>query len=518
MGEGSARVPGPVRPAEAVAVALPGPLALSADLIWPLVVALATAAAVVPFWSSELLPYQDAPQHIAAVRVLADYHTPGLAFERWFQPDLGRLEYLGFYLPAAAIARVTSAETAVRVVLSLIAVAWVGAFWMFLGAMGRDRRLAVFAPALLHTAPLYLGFFNFVESVPLALALVALTERELGVPSLRRALVLAAGAAVLLWLHPSALAFALAAAAVLALTSGRTPRQMGRALSPYLPALLLLCAWAVRALAARDGAGAAARTPPHWFGARVQVLDLLRFGNVLAGHWDEIFMVALAALFAAAVAVPGRPRLQRGFRVPLLALLTFAAYMVAPFDIGYMGYISLRALPFLMVLIIASPSIAARRPTSFILGAVAALTVAYSLKLAASYRAFDREAEVSELSLVLRAAEPGKRLIALIGDTGSRVVQFQAYLHFAAYYELQRGGRARYNFAETPWTPVRFRKGEEPVPLPRSWELRPGELDLAYATSDEDYVLVRTPGPAPGGFDLVSRAGRWSLYAPIARR
>ncbi|HET9752295.1 MAG TPA: hypothetical protein VFP52_05020 [Myxococcales bacterium] len=509
---------GGVRPVEAVAVALPRPLSLPQELIWPLIVALATAAAIVPFWSSELLPCQDAPQHIAAVRVLADYHTPGLGFDRWFQPDLGRLEYLGFYLPAAAIARVTSAATAVRIVLSLIAVAWVAAFWMFLGAMGRDRRLSVFAPAVLHTTPLYLGFFNFVESVPLAIALVALTERELRAPAPRRALLLAAGAAVLLWLHPSALAFALAAAAVLALTSGRTPRQMARALLPYLPALLLLCAWAVRALAERDGPGAAARTPPHWLGLRLQILDLLRFGNVLAGHADEVFLLALAALFAAAIAVPGRPRLQRGFRIPLLALLTLAAYMVAPFDIGYMGYISLRALPFLMLLIVASPSIAPARATNVLLGIAAALTVAYSLELAASYRAFDREAEVSELSQVLRAAEPGKRLIAVIDETGSRVVQFQAYLHFAAYYELLRGGRSRYNFAETPWTPVRFRKGEEPVPLPRSWELKPGGLDLAYATSDEDYVLVRAPGPAPKGFDLVSRAGRWSLYAEAARR
>ncbi|HEY5677627.1 MAG TPA: hypothetical protein VIR81_12600, partial [Myxococcales bacterium] len=81
-----------------MAVALPRPLALPQELIWPLLLALATAAAIVPFWSSELLPYQDAPQHIAAVRVLADYHTPGLGFDRWFQPDLGRLEYLGFYL------------------------------------------------------------------------------------------------------------------------------------------------------------------------------------------------------------------------------------------------------------------------------------------------------------------------------------------------------------------------------------------------------------------------------------
>jgi hypothetical protein len=81
-----------------------------------------------------------------------------------------------------------------------------------------------------------------------------------------------------------------------------------------------------------------------------------------------------------------------------------------------------------------------------------------------------------------------------------------------------RGGRARYNFAETPWTPVRFRKETEPVWLGRNWEVRPLEIDFARAVSDEDYVLTRKPAPEPPGFELVTRAGLWSLYAPAARR
>jgi hypothetical protein len=53
--------------------------------------------------------------------------------------------------------------------------------------------------------------------------------------------------------------------------------------------------------------------------------------------------------------------------------------------------------------------------------------------------------------------------------------------------------------------------------LPRSWETRSLELDLKRAVSDEDYVLVRKPGPQPPGFALVARAGNWWLYAPEAR-
>jgi len=36
-------------------------------------------------------------------------------------------------------------------------------------------------------------------------------------------------------------------------------------------------------------------------GLKNQVLDLLRFGNVLAGIWDELFVAALLALFVALV-------------------------------------------------------------------------------------------------------------------------------------------------------------------------------------------------------------------------
>jgi hypothetical protein len=504
--------------AEAIALALPRPAVISAELVWPLLVALSTVAAIAPLWVSELLPYQDAPQHIAAVRVLADYHTPGLAFDRWFELDLGRLQYLGFYLPAAAIARLTGADVAVRLMLSLIAVATSAAFWMFLGAFGRDRRLAVFAPTVFHTTALYVGFFNFVESIPLALMVVALTERELRSPSRGRAAAIAVAAAALLWLHPSALAFVLAVACVLAITSGESRGKIARSLLPLLPAVLLFAAWALQALASRDGPGHAASTPPRWLGPRLQVLELLRFGNVLASLVDEFFVLGLIGLFVAAIAFGPRPRIERWWRIPLLAGLSLAVYLVTPFEMGYMGYIHTRAMPFIMLLAIASPSIAPGRKTGAILAAVVVLHLAYQTRVAAAYRAFDREAQVAELHQVLAAAAPGKSLIALILSAQSRVVQFQPYLHFAAYYEVFRGGRARYNFAETPWTPVRYRYGSEPVTLPRSWEVHPADLDLETAVSDEDYVLVHQPGPTLAGFQLVKSAGRWSLYAPVARR
>lgn len=488
----------------------------STPLFWPALVAVASAAAVVPLWSSALLPFQDAPQHLASIRVLADYHTPEFGFEKWFEIDLFKLQYLGFYLPAAALAKVFGPDKGCRILLSLIGLALPASVWMLLGAFGRDRRLTVFAPAVFHTMPLYMGFFNYVESVPAAIAVVALTERQLREPSPRRAAIIGVGAALLLWLHPSALAFAIAAAVVLSLTSGLSARRMRAALLPYLPALALLCAWALRAALDRDGSGQAPHASPRWPPLRERVLDIARFGNVLAGHADELFVLALLVLFAAAVLVRGGERQERAFRLPLLAALTLVGYFVAPFDIGYMGFIEHRALPFLAVLIIASPALAPGRLTSALCAAAVALQLVYDAKLAVTYRAFDAEAQVAELHQVLAAAAPGKRLVALIWNQDSRVVQFQPYLHFGAYAEVQRGGRALYNFAETPWTPVRFRRGTEPSPMPRGWEVRPQEMDLSRVARETDTLLVRGPAQEPGaGFRLRARAGRWSLYETV---
>ncbi len=188
-------------------------------LAWPALVALTAVAAAVPLWSSTFLPFQDAPQHVAAVRVLADYGDATFAFQRWFEVDLRRSQYLGFYLPAAVLAKLVGPQAACRLVLTLVVFALPTACWLLLRSFGRDTRLSVFAPAAFHTVPLYMGFFNFVASVPVAIAVVALVERELRAPSRARAVLLAVAAAALFWLHPSAVAFVLGAAAVLAVTS-----------------------------------------------------------------------------------------------------------------------------------------------------------------------------------------------------------------------------------------------------------------------------------------------------------
>ena len=501
---------------------------------------------MVPLWAGRFLPFQDAPQHLAAIRVLADYASPPFGFERFFEIDLARSQYLGFYLPAALLARLLGPELACRIVLSLVAFALPAAWWTFLRSFDRDPRLAVLAPALFHTAPLYLGFFNFVESVPATLLVIALAERELRAPRTGRAVALAALAAGLLYLHPSALGLALGSAVLLAATVGTGWRRGLRSVAPFVPAVALLAAWMATSLFAQspDAVGHAAAT---WQPLRERVLDLLCFENVLAGHADEAFAAALLVLWLGAALVPGRTREARWWRLPLLgaclgaACLSLpetvgaagslplrtlpllgaflaAACLLLPETVGAAGSLPLRTLPLLAFVVLSAPALAPGRATSALLAAAVALQVAYGAKLTAVHRAFDAEAEAAQLEQVLRAAEPGRRLLSLIPDRRSQEVQFQAYQHFGMYYQVERGGRVRRNFAELPWSPIRFRAGTSAIPLPPGWEEHPERFDPAREGDEADYLLVRGPAAQPSGpFAVKARAGRWTLYEARAR-
>ena len=488
--------------------------------VWLALIAFAALASAAPLWSSELLPFQDAPQHVAAVRVLADWSSPTFAFPRWFSLDLTHSQYLGFYLPAALLAKAIGPQAACRALLTLIAFALPASAWLLLGTFGRDRRLAIFAPTLFHSSLLYIGLFNFVASIPVTVAAVALVERELRAPARARVLLLAASALALLYLHPSGLLIAAGAACFLAATSGEPLRRKARALLPLAPALLLLGLWAVRAPPPQPPGAAAQSAMPHWQPFLEHVLDVGRLGNVLVGRADEIFVAAVVLAFLAIALVPGRAAAtDRRWRLPLLAACTFVVYLAAPVGAAHVWLIHLRLLPFLAFVALAAPTPAPHRFTPALLASVAVLQAGYAFVLADAYRRFDAEAAVEPLRQVLGKAQPGRRLMARIYDQDSNVINFSPYMHFGLYYQVERGGRARFNFAELSWMPIRLRPDAPAAALPPNYEWSPDLVTWDRAAADSDYLLVRDGAWIPEHrFRLHAQAGPWSMYVPRETR
>src|ERR671938_247344 len=88
---------------------------------WCMVALAAGVAAAVPLWCSRFLPFQDAPQHLAAISMLAERGTAATVSRPFFEVSFANAQYTGFYVPAMLLARFVGADAAIRILLTVVA-------------------------------------------------------------------------------------------------------------------------------------------------------------------------------------------------------------------------------------------------------------------------------------------------------------------------------------------------------------------------------------------------------------
>jgi hypothetical protein len=95
-------------------------------------------------------------------------------------------------------------------------------------------------------------------------------------------------------------------------------------------------------------------------------------------------------------------------------------------------------------------------------------------------------------------------------------VRFSPFIHYAAYYQVRRGGAVMFTFADFPHSPFGFRDENRPPRVPPRWEWQPERVNPARDLGWYDYVLVRG---RPGIIDRqrryyqpVQRSARWSVW------
>ena len=113
--------------------------------------AVATYAAV-PVWAAAHPAIQDLPQHMAAIRVLASYGDPDLAFARYFTIDLSRTQYLAYYVAAVLLSWPFGVLVANKLLISASIIATPFAMRSLLRSLGADERLALFVIPLTRNA------------------------------------------------------------------------------------------------------------------------------------------------------------------------------------------------------------------------------------------------------------------------------------------------------------------------------------------------------------------------------
>lgn len=501
-------------------------------------------AVVVPFWVSDLLPYMDLPQHLAAVRTMHSLNDAAFGLDRYHVIDLSRTQYLAWYFAVDWLTWLMPLEVANRVVLSLYAVGLPLSLVALLRALKRDPAIALAAAPLVHNTFLYMGLANYVTSIPLMFWALALLLRQLERLTLAGMVGLAAVVALMFYSHAQILLLYLGLAAIALPLGGRgwQPRHWWRQALHAAPTLVLLGVWISRSMIL---AGAAQWQQGH--GGRNVTDTQVRFepigdrlaaipGQIMDAFRDDadekLLLAWLALLLVCWLLGQGRGAAQPAdgqapgwwptlrARLPeLMFVALFAVYVASPLSYKWIWPISHRMVPVLALAATVAVSFARMplRRTLLIVPAVALAAIS-AWTHADRARAFTEEA--GPVREVLAQAERGRKLVALIFDKGSAVVRHAPYLHFGQYYVVDRGGMATFSFADFPQSPIVYPTVDGPPKLPARWEWTPERFDYDQMGRFYDYYLIRDhPGSNRNPFgrwreevELVEQQGRWTLY------
>lgn len=500
--------------------------------VFQVVLAVCAVACVVPLFCARHLPMNDLPEHLASMATIRHYGDPTWKSAEYFTVA-GVFEtpyWLYHAVGALLIVVLGSAERANVLMLSIVGLAYPYALRALLVAFRRDPRLAIFGSALFWTNTLLIGLLNFIASVPLVFAALALVVRQAEAPSKRRWIGLAAITVGIFYLHLSSFALFAVDAALLtwmlpAPSAGAPLAELRRRLL-RLPARLL---WMTPAGLLGIVVFLAGRTIGHRHGAvavwqsRVQLVRDT-FGwlfDRFKSPWDEVLGAALVLTLVVLLVATGKreetpDERWRSRCVQVLAGVATLVWLASPTQVGSdAGLLDVRMTVFVALFAVMLPRVLPGRRATRAFAAAAVCAIGLSVNTAWEVHGFERD-DVAGFDDLLREMPRGKRLVLLNLEPQSTHVRSPTFSYFGGYYRARYGGVASFSFSEMSHWPVQYRESARP-PGSMMWANPCGyrnERDGAYF----DYVLVRSErdplasmlrGPR---WELIGASRRWRLY------
>lgn len=478
-------------------------------------VAAALAACAVLCVAFRYLPMVDLPQHDAMVSIILHRGDPAWGFAQRYTTDFLHRPYATVYWLGAALASVMPLGVAMRVVVALCTIAPFAGAQALLVATHRPRVWLLPAIPFAFGSLWHWGFLNFLLGTGLFLGGLALVVVVAARSSRRATIALGVLAFVLFLTHFHGLVMLLVFAPVFVWgwrgsDGGVAPYV--RALAPLIPAALAAGLFVVVTWAQAKG---------DWPYMNPGLPDrLARFPEFLAAGlpdpWPLAELLVFLAVAAASIGL-GRAAWVRG-RPRAALTVAFAGqagmYLLLPLNTSTATYVSARhALLVVLLALPLLPSLAGWRAAA----SRAACVVVAGVGLVAVGRhldCFDHEAR--DFDGVLAAMAPARRVASLVFVNGSRCTHRATfpYLHFAAYYQAEKGGDLSRLLA-TVWNiPVRYRSDYRRYAVREEVEWAP-RLFTPEDARHFDYVLVRggPPRPPPAfGLTEVARSGAWALF------
>lgn len=455
--------------------------------------ALLTACAALLVATLPVMPGHDIPQHLAFVRLLADWRDDPATYPAVFAPPDTSNGYATVYLLLARLSVLGSAETALRIVAVTYVVALACSLRSLVRATWDDDRVALLAPVAAFNPVLCMGLLPYLLSLPPLVACLAavVRGRRRDLPLVVAAAALGAGlhavsAAVLVVL---AGAFALArrdrhAAASFGATLfgawvGARAAGGGVPLPRGLGGLLLANARSYGVIAGTLGTFRVSFT--HWLEKLNQIVASVLGPFPVGGK-----LLAAALLAFAFTRGSTKSTAVRGVGFACGAFAVLAA--LAPSAIQVPDDLSL--LDFRLLTTAAVVGLAAVPPHWF---ERRRLAVSAALLLALWARQLRGAAgEVGETVRLVERLGPRDRVLALsMHDASAYLDERNSILHYAAvYHTVRNAGVTSLFWARfTPRLPIGYAAGHEPSRPPdwAAWETTDEQI------SDYSHLLVRWP-------------------------
>lgn len=502
--------------------------------VFALLTLLPSIAIFAPRW----LPLQDWPQHLAAIRVLHDYHVQSLGFEAWFNLTPLSTQYIGFYYVAKLFAYIVDVDTAARLVLSLSTIALPYATANLLKRLNADPWLAVATIPLAFNTFFLLGFANFLAALPLMVLGLSLAIQVQDEPTTKNIAKLSITGFLCFLMHvvPFALFFG-GALAIFITRRGEPLRAKLKHTAALVPPLLLAASWAKFTDAGGSTMSIAksvwlkhikGQAPPQAYfmspqDANKQLSSWL-LDVVQAPAEAQLVHLYLALIGALILYSIGRSVITR--RLPsrlyaTLSLLALSAFSIAMYYLMPTGYdwvwpIAPRFPLLALILLIGALKLPQHRVAKpLIIGAFAALSMVHTWVIYDSFQRFNRE-EVADFEQASASIPEGSKVAGLIFSSTSKHIRFAPFLHSAALHQSKRGGAVMFTFADFPQSPFRFKEDNRPPRVPPRWEWSPAKVVPSQSLQWYDYIITRGgPGRVAqerAHYTAVYNGERWSVW------
>jgi hypothetical protein len=406
-----------------------------------------------PLLTTEVPPYQDLPNHLAAAHIL--WHPSGypeFVANGFFKTNAALFTWL--YLAGKVFGLALASRLFAAATLLVGAIVYP----KFLYEFGGRARLIVgsfFLWPMIHNWFVSKGMLDFAMGVPLSLMLLILLRRQVLEPSARRGFAIAALALAAWYAHVFSLLVS-GFLIVVHLIENRETRvlHLRRVFLPMLPASLFTAVSVVR----------------HWTeptGAMSGFVDI----NELSPPWELVYNLwaewcagftwySIASLLAVVGGLWGMLRWTRVspvFFSPIGLLSIVVLYFVLPYTTTNWFHVNSRVIPYVwMALLLRLPD----RIPSWLQKVCVVGAATYSLGMGVDFVRLDHDREL--FTSGMQAVPEGARLLPLVFRPKETSENTRSLMHAWGHYVIQRNTSAPLLFAHSRSFPVMYREPPPP--------------------------------------------------------